>query len=124
MEELAAIRERARQAMSVREGNQQATMIAVAMGTCGIAKGARDVMMAIVDEAAKRGLGSVLVTQSGCAGYCEEEPLIRVKVPGQSDVVYGRLDEASAREVVVKHLVHGETMDSHRVHLPGGEPLA
>ncbi len=123
MEELQAIRERAKKALKVRESQEQGAVIAVAMGTCGIAKGARDVMMAIVDEAAKRGLDSVVVTQSGCAGYCEHEPMIKVQMPQQEPVYYGSLDEQKARSVVARHLVQGEIANEYVLQLPGGDPI-
>ncbi len=124
MQELEAIRERARKAMQVRQNQEGGPVISVAMGTCGIAKGARDVMMALVDEAAKRGLDSVVVTQSGCAGYCEHEPMIKVQLPHQDAVYYGSLDERKARDVVARHLVQGEIANDYVLQLPGGEPLA
>lgn len=124
MEELQAIRERAKKAMQVRESGEETTVISVAMGTCGIAKGARDVMMAIVDEAAKRGLDSVVVTQAGCAGYCQHEPLIKVQRPNEGAVYYGPLNQETSREIVVRHLVHGEIAHDYRLNLPGGESFA
>jgi len=124
MQELEAIRQKAKKAMKVREGQENAIVVSVAMGTCGIAKGARDVMMALVDETAKRGLDSVVITQSGCAGFCEKEPMAKVHMPGQPEINYGYLDANRARDIVARHLVHGEIVHDYVVQLPGGEDRA
>ena len=54
--------------------------IKVAMATCGIAAGAKDVMNFILEEADFKGV-DVVVTQTGCMGYCYAEPTIEVILP-------------------------------------------
>ena len=76
------------------------------MGTCGIAAGARDVMSAILDELSKRGLADIVVTQTGCKGLCDQEPLLDVCKPGQPTVTYGYLTPDKARTIVAQHLVN------------------
>jgi len=106
VEELNRIRERARSAMSVREGTEGARVV-VAMGTCGIASGARDVLMAVLDELSNRGLWDVVVTQTGCRGLCEREPMMEVQKPGLPSVTYGDLNPEKARTIVAEHLGQG-----------------
>ncbi len=105
LQDLERIRLKAQERMRVREG-EGATKIAVGMGTCGIAAGARDVMAAILDEVAKRKLADVTVTQTGCVGLCEYEPLVDVILPGQQKVTYARVDADKARQIVARHVVN------------------
>ncbi|MDQ7794348.1 MAG: (2Fe-2S) ferredoxin domain-containing protein [bacterium] len=105
LEELNRIRQQAREALKVREG-EQPNRIVVAMGTCGIAAGAREVMTAILEELAKRSLGDVTVTQTGCMGLCEHEPLVTVERSGQPAVTYGNITAERVRRVITQHLVN------------------
>ena len=105
LEELHKVREEARQAMKDREGKHRAKIV-VAMGTCGIAAGARDVMLAILDELGKRGIQDVAVTQTGCKGLCKQEPMLDVMKPGQPAVTYGNINPEKARTIVGQHLVN------------------
>lgn len=91
--------------------NSGKTTIVVRMGTCGIAAGARDVMMAIIDEIDKRNLSDVIITQAGCAGMCDHEPMLEVIKPGTPQVVYGDLDQEKARRIVVEHIINGQVVE-------------
>ena len=106
LEDLQKVRERALEQMKVREGKYAAKVV-VAMGTCGIAAGARDVMTAILDELDKRGISDVAVTQTGCKGLCEQEPTVDVVKAGEPTVTYGYVDSDKARNIVAQHLVNG-----------------
>ena len=65
--------------------------IVVAMGTCGIAAGARDAMKAILDLIEADQLQGIVVTQTGCIGQCEWEPIVKVTVGDQPKVTYGKV---------------------------------
>ncbi len=106
VEELNKIREQARSRMALRNGHGSARIV-VAMGTCGIASGAREVLLAVVDELEARGMLDVMVTQSGCRGLCEREPMMEVQVKNQAPVIYGDLNAEKARTVVAEHLGQG-----------------
>lgn len=107
VEELKKIREQAQEMLRVRKGTG-GTKIVVGMGTCGIAAGARKVMTAILDELKKRNLNDVIVTQTGCIGFCKYEPLIDVIRPDEPKVTYVNLTPEKAREIVAKHVVNGQ----------------
>lgn len=109
LEDLKKVREKALEQMKIREGSQSAKIV-VAMGTCGIAAGAREVMTAILDELEKRGINDVTVTQTGCKGLCEQEPTVDVIKSGEQTVTYGYVDAAKARQIVAQHLVNGQTV--------------
>lgn len=109
LEDLKRIREEAQRNMKVREG-QQRYKIVVAMGTCGIAAGAREVMAAILDELDKRGITDVTVTQSGCKGLCEQEPTVDVIKAGEPPVTYGYVTPEKARTIISQHIVNGNVL--------------
>jgi NADH:ubiquinone oxidoreductase subunit F (NADH-binding)/Pyruvate/2-oxoacid:ferredoxin oxidoreductase delta subunit/(2Fe-2S) ferredoxin len=73
--------------------------ISVGMATCGLATGAADVYDALQAEAAARGLELMLVA-TGCLGYCQQEPLVDVRVPGQGRVLYARVTPDHARDLI------------------------
>lgn len=80
------------------------TQIVVAMGTCGIAAGARETMTAILDSIEQEGLDDVIVTQTGCAGICEWEPIVEVSTHGEPKVSYGKVSPDRARQIVKEHV--------------------
>lgn len=90
--------------------------ITIAMGTCGIAAGARDVSDAILDELESRSLENVTVTYTGCIGLCEQEPLLKVETAEQPAVLYGNLNPEAARKIVVQHIVNNRILDKWSIN--------
>lgn len=115
LEELWKIRERAEAEMRLRAGQARAKIM-VGMGTSSIAAGARLVLQAILDEVAQRNLSDVLVTQTGEKGLSAKEPMVEVHEPGRI-TIYGDVDVATARRIVVEHVVHGRILEDHVVEL-------
>ena len=113
--ELQAIRDKAREKMTVRDNNEEATRVVVGMATCGIAAGARPVLNAFVDEVAKRHLNNVTVTQTGCIGMCQLEPIVEVMVPGQEKVTYAKVSPDKVARIVADHLVNGNVVGEFTV---------
>ncbi len=110
-EDLKKVKQKALDEIKLREG-KESIRIVVGMGTCGIAAGAREIMTTILEELSKRNLTDVTVRQTGCIGMCAKEPLIDVKVAGQSTVTYGNLDEAKVRQIVAQHIVNGMVVNN------------
>lgn len=106
LEDLERVRQEARERIRLREGGQDVRVV-VGMGTCGIAAGARDVTSAFLEEIASRSLKNVTVTQTGCVGLCEYEPLVDVYLPGQAKVTYTYVTPEKARQIVAQHIVNG-----------------
>jgi NADP-reducing hydrogenase subunit HndB len=77
------------------------------MGTCGIAAGARDIMDALLDQLSKSQVKDMIVTTSGCAGFCKHEPMATVELKGQPPVKYIDLTPAKIRKIVEKHILGG-----------------
>ena len=113
--ELQAIRDKAREKMTVRENNEEAVRVVVGMATCGIAAGARPVLNAFVDEVAKRHLNNVVVTQTGCIGMCQLEPIVEVFVPGQEKVTYAKVSPDKVARIVADHLVNGNVVTEYTI---------
>lgn len=93
------------------ENSERLVQVKVAMATCGIASGAREIMNYIVDECSERGIGNVVVTQTGCMGYCYAEPTIEVTLPGEEGVVFGNVDTAKAKEIIDSYILEGTMVD-------------
>jgi len=91
----------------------EATVLAVGMATCGVAAGARDVADALADEIKKQSLENISIMATGCYGFCYAEPMVEVRVPGKAAVRYGYVDPAAARDIVRKHLMHGEILEKN-----------
>ena len=113
--ELAAIREKMQSKVVIREG-QAATRVVVGMATCGIAAGARPVLNAFVDGINSNDLtDKVSVTQTGCIGICQYEPVVEVYEEGKEKVTYVKLDAAKAAEIVEKHLKGGQVVTEYTI---------
>lgn len=110
LEDLKRIREQAQAQIRLR--TQEAnTKIIVGMGTCGIAAGARETLMAILDELSKRNIQDVVVTQTGCVGLCEYEPLVNVVKPGQPKITYMKVTPERARQIIASHIVNDQVIN-------------
>ena len=104
--ELKAIRDKAQAELNMRRENPNAARVMVGMATCGIAAGARPVLNAFVEEIAKRGLKDITVTQTGCSGICQYEPVVEIEIPGEEKVTYVKMTPEKAIKVVNDHLVN------------------
>ena len=116
LEELKAIRERMQGKVGMRSENAGQTKIVVGMATCGIASGARPVLNVLADEVQKRGLTNVVVTQTGCIGLCQYEPIVEVYVPGKEKVTYVKMNVDKALEILEQHIVRGYTLGKYTLN--------
>ncbi len=113
--ELQAIKERALKNMTARNDSEDNTRIVVGMATCGIAAGARPVLNAFTEEIARRNLKGVTVSQTGCIGMCQYEPIVEVFVPGQEKVTYVQMSVDKVAKVVADHIVNGNIVTEFTV---------
>ena len=113
--ELAAIRDKMKDKVSLREGSNE-TRIVVGMATCGIAAGARPVLNAFVEEVGAQGLaGSVMVTQTGCIGICQYEPVVEIYEAGKEKITYVKMTPEKAVKVVNDHIVNGNVVTEYTI---------
>lgn len=115
LEELAALRERMKNNVAMRQDNSTATRVVVGMATCGIAAGARPVLTAFVEEVNRRGLKDVVLTQAGCIGMCKLEPIVEVFQPGKEKVTYVKMTPEKVSRIVTEHLVNGSPVTEYTV---------
>ena len=113
--ELKAIKDRMKDKVVLREGTSQVRVV-VGMATCGIAAGARPVLNALVEEINTNGLTEkVTVTQTGCIGLCQLEPIVEVFEAGKEKVTYVKMTPDKAKAVVEKHLKGGNVVTEYTV---------
>ncbi len=113
--ELQAIKERMRSKVVLREGSSDIRIV-VGMATCGIAAGARPVLNAFVELVNENGLAEkATITQTGCVGLCQYEPIVEIYEAGKEKVTYVKMTAEKAKEVVEKHLKGGNVVLEYTV---------
>jgi len=115
LEELKAIREKMQGQIGIRNESSDQTRVIVGMATCGIASGARPVLTALSDAVQTKGLTNVSVTQTGCIGLCQYEPIVEILEPGKDKVTYVKMTPEKALEVVDQHLVRGQVVQKYTI---------
>jgi NADP-reducing hydrogenase subunit HndB len=116
IEELKRIREEALEKRKVKSASGSAQVI-VGMGTCGIAAGARETMKAILHVIEARQLEGILVTQTGCVGLCEREPIVQVVIGEGPKVTYGKVTPEVAVKILNEHVQGGRLVEENQVQL-------
>ncbi len=115
LEELMAIKAKMQDKVAIRKGSGE-TRIVVGMATCGIAAGARPVLNAFVEAVNEAGLAdTVSVTQTGCIGICQYEPVVEVYAKGEEKVTYVKMTPAKAQEVIEKHIKGGKVVAEYTI---------
>ena len=113
--ELAAIREKMKDKIVLREGSSNVRVV-VGMATCGIAAGARPVLNAFVEGVDREGLNdTVLVSQTGCVGLCQYEPIVEVYTGDAEKVTYVKMTVEKAEKVLKEHLVGGKIVEEYTI---------
>ena len=116
LDDLKRIREEALEKRKVKTESGQIRIV-VGMGTCGIAAGARDAMKAILDTIQEDNLEGIAVTQTGCIGLCEKEPIVQVTVGDQPKVTYGKVNADVARQIINEHVVNGKPLTANIIQI-------
>jgi NADP-reducing hydrogenase subunit HndB len=124
LEELKALRDKARENMGMREDNPDATRVVVGMATCGIAAGARPVMTAFLEEVAKEkpanpALNDIIVGQTGCVGICQYEPVVEIFEQDKGKTTYIKMTPEKAVKVVHQHLIGGNIVSEYTIGTVG-----
>ena len=113
--ELQAIKNKMKDRVVLRDG-MEGMRVVVGMATCGIAAGARPVLNAFVEGVNKEGLeGKVSVTQTGCIGICQYEPVVEVFEAGKEKTTYVKMTPEKAQEVIEKHLKGGQVVSEYTI---------
>ena len=113
--ELQAIKEKMRDKVILREGVNSVRVV-VGMATCGIAAGARPVLNALVEGVNKEGLTEkVTVSQTGCIGICQLEPIVEVFEPGKEKITYVKMTPEKAACVIEEHYTNGNVVNEYTI---------
>ncbi len=97
------------------------TQIIIGVGTCGVAAGARETEKAFEEELTAQKISNAVISETGCMGLCYSEPTVEVIVPGMPSVIYGHVDEATARDIVRKHIQEKILVDDHIFDRPAAD---
>lgn len=109
VKELMELRDKHRSYIKVRvqgDNIEKCTVITVAMGECGAAKGAREIFNALYDKVDALNLDDVVVMQADCFGFCDAEPTVEVACPGEDPVIYGNVTLEKVDGIIDKHINH------------------
>jgi len=112
--DLKALRDRAQAEIDLRTG-QKDMQITIHMGTCGIAAGARDVLVALSDALMTALVQTVTLRQSGCAGQCDREPMFTLTDRSGQQFRYGKLDAGKVQRIVREHVVAGNPVKEYLI---------
>lgn len=117
LEELRAIREKMQGQLGLRAEDHNHIRVVVGMATCGIASGARPVLTTLSTLVQEKNLtDKISVTQTGCIGLCQYEPIVEVMAPGQPKVTYIKMNPDKAAEIVERHLIGGHIVDEYTLN--------
>ena len=106
-QDLKAMQEQVKGEIDLRTG-QKDMRITVHMGTCGIAAGARDILTALMSELGQAKADNVSLQQTGCAGLCDQEPMLTLTDKAGGSFRYGRLDKQKVGVIVREHILRGQ----------------
>lgn len=95
------------------QGTSNRIDVLVGLGTCGSAAGAQVVYETLLREVAMLSDASIKVFPVGCMGYCHSEPTVVVCMANQKPVIYGRVDEGIAKQIVESHIQNKVIVESH-----------
>ena len=108
--ELEAIKKKVLDSVNLRAEREEGVRVVVGMATCGIAAGARPVLTAFTEEVAKRNLSNVAISQTGCIGICQYEPVVEIYQAGKEKVTYVKMTAEKAEKVLKEHIKGGKVV--------------
>ena len=112
LDELKQLRNKLKGDLDVRQDGEENIKIIIGMATCGIAAGARETMLAMLDEAKALNIKNIKIIQSGCMGSCYAEPTVEVRIQNQEPILYGNVNADKGREIMQKHIKQGELVQN------------
>ena len=122
IEDLDKIVEQQKKTTSLRDGAGR-VKITVHMGTCGISAGARKIMAEVMRSVEESGASDIIVTTTGCAGFCSLEPMITVEVIEQAPVKYVELDTKKVNKIFDEHVMKGNIVEDYALAIGGEQTL-
>lgn len=114
IEDLKRLREEAQKIKEMRDQTGK-TQIVVGMGTIGIAAGARETLKAILNFIEENNLPDIILRQTGNLGLSGMDPVVKVTLPNQEEVIYGKVTAEIARKIMQDHVVSGNVLAEYLV---------
>lgn len=121
LEELRARRAEGKASMNRRDAEGKTVDVIVGMGTCGIAAGGKETLAAFAKELDALGVANVSLRQTGCMGLCYAEPTVEVRMAGMPPTIYGKVDPAVARQIVISHIMEKKLVEGHVFDRPAAD---
>ena len=112
--DLKNLQARVKDEIDLRTGPKDMQII-VHMGTCGIAAGARDVLVHLADELGRASVDTVTLRQSGCTGLCDQEPMLTLTDRSGKSYVYGKLNKEKVLKIIHEHVLGGNPVIPYMV---------
>ena len=112
--ELNAIRDKAKANMNIREDNEYTTRVSSAW----LPAASRQAQSPCSPHSLTRlhaNLSHVTVSQTGCIGMCQYEPIVEVLEPGKEKVTYVKVTPEMVARIVSDHLVNGNPVGEFTV---------
>lgn len=122
IQDLDKISEKVRKETYLREADASAKIV-VHMGTCGIAAGARKIVSTVMKEIENSGRKDIILSTTGCAGLCSQEPMMTVEIKGEAPVKYVNLTEEKIPKIFKEHVLGGNIVKEYALAI-GSERLA
>lgn len=116
LDDLKRIREEALEKRKVKSSTMGVQII-VGMGTCGIAAGARDTMKSILGQIETKNLSGIIVSQTGCIGLCEKEPIVQVVIGDSPKVTYGKVNPEVVARILEDHVLNGKIVEDYKIEV-------
>lgn len=113
LDELRKLREQKKTEIQKRETEGKDIEIIVGMGTCGIAAGAKDALDAFLKEIDVNKLPNVMVRQTGCMGFCANEPTVEIRMGDMPATIYGNVNAEVAKKIVTDHIMGKRLVSDH-----------
>ncbi len=113
--ELQTLRDEMKMKIGVRKDSEHRMRIVVGMATCGIAAGARPVLSAFTKEVETRNLTDVVVSQTGCIGICQFEPVVEIFDADGSKTTYVHVNPEMVPKIVAQHVVNGSQVVEYTI---------
>ncbi|MDD4362898.1 MAG: (2Fe-2S) ferredoxin domain-containing protein [Atribacterota bacterium] len=112
LEELKMMREKVKKDLELRSGEHRVKIV-VGMGSCGIAAGARETMTEFLELIEKNKKTDIIVTASGCFGFCAQEPMVIIYVEKEKPITYKNVDKDAAKEIFSEHVINNRITEKY-----------
>ena len=113
--DLQANRAKTLENINMRKEDENAARVVIGMATCGIAAGARPVMLKFLEDIKEKDLQHVTVSQTGCIGMCRLEPMVDVITPDGTKTTYVHVKPDMVPRIVAEHIVNNRPVDEYTI---------